>query len=107
MEQVITNLINNAIKYSPNADRVDITMTPSAHRLTVIIKDYGMGIPEELQESIFSRFFRAEGLDPHMSGLGLGLYITKEIIDRHNGEIRVISAPGKGSEFQFSIPNFA
>jgi PAS domain S-box-containing protein len=104
IEQVLNNLINNAVKYSPKSELVDIQVTQSSNDLTVMVKDYGIGISRESQEHIFSRFYRAEGLDPHMSGLGLGLYITKEIIDRHHGKIRVNSEPGKGSAFYFTIP---
>lgn len=104
MEQVLNNLINNAVKYSPASDRVDIEIIRSGNELKVMVKDGGIGIAAESQESIFSRFYRAEGLDPHMSGLGLGLYISKEIIDRHHGKIWVVSEPGKGSAFYFTIP---
>jgi len=104
MEQVLNNLITNAIKYSPAADKIDIELTQSGNEIMVTVRDYGIGIPKELEEKIFLRFFRAEGLDSHMSGLGLGLYITKEIIDRHNGKIWVNSEPGEGATFQFSLP---
>jgi PAS domain S-box-containing protein len=104
IEQVIINLLNNAIKYSPKADKVEVSVLRSEDELTVVIKDFGIGISAEQQQLIFSRFFRAEGLAPHMSGLGLGLYISKEIVDRHKGRIGVRSEPGKGSEFYFSIP---
>ncbi|HTE01309.1 MAG TPA: PAS domain S-box protein [Mucilaginibacter sp.] len=104
LEQVIINLLTNAIKYSPGAKQVHIDVTRSDKYISVKIKDFGIGIPEEQQEKIFSRFFRADGLAPYMSGLGLGLYISKEIIDRHKGEIGVKSESGKGSEFYFSIP---
>ncbi len=104
IEQVIINLLNNAIKYSPKADKVEVNVSRSEDEVIVIIKDSGIGITAEQQQQIFSRFFRAEGLAPHMSGLGLGLYISKEIVDRHKGRIGVRSEPGKGSEFYFSIP---
>jgi signal transduction histidine kinase len=104
MEQVIINLLNNAIKYSPGASEVKIDVAKNNEYITVKVKDFGIGISDEQQEQIFSRFFRADGLAPYMSGLGLGLYISKEIIDRHRGKIGVKSEPGKGSEFYFSIP---
>jgi PAS domain S-box-containing protein len=104
MEQVIINLLTNAIKYSPKARKVDVSVYKSDNDITVVIKDFGIGIPIEHQQQIFSRFFRAEGLAPYMSGLGLGLYISKEIIDRHKGRIGVRSEPDNGSEFYFSIP---
>ncbi|HEY4195292.1 MAG TPA: PAS domain S-box protein [Mucilaginibacter sp.] len=104
MEQVIINLLNNAIKYSPKADKVEVSVSKSEDEVIVTIKDFGIGITAEQQQQIFSRFFRAEGLAPHMSGIGLGLYISKEIVDRHKGDIGVRSKLGKGSEFYFSIP---
>ncbi|MDB5133565.1 MAG: domain S-box protein [Mucilaginibacter sp.] len=104
IEQVIINLITNAIKYSPKSDKVNIEVNKSGKYATVTIKDYGIGISNDQQEHIFTRFFRADGLASHMSGLGLGLYISKEIIDRHKGNIKVKSEIGSGSEFYFSIP---
>jgi PAS domain S-box-containing protein len=104
IEQVIINLLTNAVKYSPKANKVNIEVNKSDKYATVSIKDFGIGISSEQQEHVFARFFRADGLASHMSGLGLGLYISKEIIDRHKGNINVKSEAGKGSEFYFSIP---
>ncbi|MHA4807206.1 sensor histidine kinase [Flavitalea flava] len=104
LEQVLNNLIVNAIKYSPGSNLVNIELLPSGQEISVSVKDYGIGISKESQKNIFAKFFRAEDLDSHMSGLGLGLYITKEIIDRHKGKIWVDSEPGKGSVFYFCVP---
>lgn len=104
MEQVIINLLNNAIKYSPGAKQVEINLATAGQQVKVTVKDFGIGITAEQQKDIFSRFFRADGLAHHMSGLGLGLYISKEIIERHKGHIGVKSEFGKGSEFYFTIP---
>ena len=68
------------------------------------VKDFGIGIPEDKQNHIFSRFYRVEGLRPDMSGLGIGLYIVKEIIERHYGWLWVESEPDKGSTFWFTLP---
>jgi PAS domain S-box-containing protein len=103
IEQVITNLLSNAIKYSPNADLVTVNIAASAMEATVTVKDKGIGLDKEAQEKIFTKFYRAVEKS-NISGLGLGLYITKEIIDRHNGKIDVKSEPGNGAEFFFSIP---
>jgi len=103
IEQVIINLLNNAIKYSPNADKVHVKMEADDEKVVINIKDDGIGLGEEQQIKIFSRFYRAEGTKG-ISGLGLGLYLTKQIIDRHHGNIQVQSAPGKGSVFSFSLP---
>jgi signal transduction histidine kinase len=103
MEQVMINLLTNAIKYSPNANRVQISLKQADGEVTITIKDQGMGLTTDQQKQIFTRFYRAEG-NANIPGLGLGLYLTKEIIDRHHGKIGVYSLPEKGSEFYFSLP---
>jgi PAS domain S-box-containing protein len=103
LEQVVINLLTNAIKYSPKANKVYVGMKIEGALITVTIKDEGIGLKEEHLTKIFNRFYRAEGVG-NVSGLGIGLYLTKEIIDRHNGTILVNSEYGKGSEFLFSLP---
>lgn len=102
--QVLTNFISNAIKYSPDANKI-IIKTTNGNKLTVSIQDFGMGLTASEQKKVFERFNRAgqEGKGG-MPGLGLGLYISKEIVKRHNGEIWVESKKGKGSTFSFSLP---
>lgn len=104
IEQVIINLISNAIKYSPNASKVVISIFPSGNRACVTVEDFGIGINKEQQDRIFSRFYRVDELANHISGLGIGLYISREIINRHNGTLKVKSEYGKGSTFSFGIP---
>ncbi|MFC7526997.1 ATP-binding protein [Parapedobacter sp. GCM10030251] len=104
LEQVIINLLNNAIKYSPGADLINVSLSGDACQAIVRIQDFGMGIAPEQQERIFSRFYRAEGVDAHISGLGIGLYISNEIISRHKGRLTVESRIGKGSVFVVKIP---
>lgn len=103
IEQAIINIITNAIKYSPTADAVYISLGKTDSGVTVRVRDEGIGLTEQQKKQVFSRFFRADGLQ-NISGLGLGLYLTKEIIDRHNGTIGVKSTIGVGSEFYFTIP---
>ncbi len=103
IEQVMINLLSNAIKYSPGADKVYVTLDRDADYVQVKIKDEGIGLTISQQHKIFTRFYRAE-TPTNISGLGLGLYLTKEIIENHNGFINVNSEHGKGSEFYFSIP---
>ncbi len=103
IEQVITNLLTNAIKYSPGADKVEITVETSGQILKLAVKDTGLGLSKEQQKKIFTRFYRVEG-DAHVTGLGLGLYLSKEIMDRHKGGITVSSELGKGSEFVVWMP---
>jgi PAS domain S-box-containing protein len=103
IEQVIINLLSNAVKYSPKADKVYVTTSSRNGTVTVSIKDEGMGISSSQKNMIFTRFYRADG-PSNISGLGLGLYLTKEIIVRHQGSIDVNTEIGKGSDFYFSLP---
>jgi len=103
LEQVVINLLTNAIKYSPKANKVYVGIERKGDLVAVKIKDEGIGLKREHLIKIFNRFYRAEGVG-NVSGLGIGLYLSKEIIDRHNGTILVNSEYGKGSEFMFSLP---
>jgi len=103
IEQVIINLLNNAIKYSPNAQEVFVELQKKEDLAILTVRDKGIGLTTQQQKGIFKRFFRAEGV-AHIAGLGLGLYISKEIIDRHEGSFIVKSEIRVGSEFGFSIP---
>ncbi|MDB5222926.1 MAG: hypothetical protein JWN83_1593, partial [Chitinophagaceae bacterium] len=88
-----------------NADKIVVTIHEDKTNIQVGIKDFGMGIANENKSKIFDRFFRAHGKDGGMlSSLGLGLYISADIIKRHNGKIWVNSEIGKGSTFHFSLP---
>lgn len=104
LEQVLINLVNNAIKYSPDSPKIEINAINKGEEIVVSVKDYGMGISKDNQAYIFDQFYRIRVQDHHIAGLGLGLYITKEIIDRHGGKIWIDSEPGKGATFSFSIP---
>jgi signal transduction histidine kinase len=105
LKQVLTNLITNAIKYSPRAGRVIVSLTKRTNAVEVRVKDFGIGIPAEQQKKIFDRFFQVERpLGQIYPGLGLGLYITKEIIERHQGEIWLESKPGEGTTFTVRLP---
>ncbi|MDB5140554.1 MAG: multi-sensor signal transduction histidine kinase [Mucilaginibacter sp.] len=103
IEQVLINLLTNAVKYSPHANQVWVNLQPSENNVTVKVKDQGIGLTTEQQKHIFTRFYRAEGAF-NIAGLGLGLYLTREIVERHQGCIGVSSEAGKGSEFYFTIP---
>ena len=103
--QVISNLINNAIKYSPKGSYIILTCKISDGNVVVSVTDEGIGIKPKDQEKIFQRFYRAEeGESRNISGFGIGLYLSSEIIQRHKGKIWVKSAEDKGSTFYFSIP---
>ena len=103
IEQAFINLLNNAVKFSPNADRVLIRCELVADNLCVTIKDFGIGISRQHLDKLFDKFAQAER-DPRFQGLGLGLFISSEIIKRHGGCISVASEPGVGSEFTIQLP---
>lgn len=104
IEQVITNFISNAIKYSPRSDEIILESCIQSDEIKVSVTDTGIGIPAEKIPFVFDRFFRVEGASDKFSGLGLGLYISSEIISRHQGRIGLQSQQDKGSTFWFSLP---
>ncbi len=104
IEQVICNLLTNAIKYSPVNTEVLVSLEQLKSRhVKVMVTDYGIGIPEDKIEEVFDRFFRVEHTSQNFSGLGLGLYISSEIIKQHHGEIGAFSTLGQGSTFWFTV----
>jgi PAS domain S-box-containing protein len=103
IEQVLINFLSNAVKYSPDAAKIQVEVKMSEGQAIVSVKDFGIGIPPQYLDDIFNRYFRANP-DSSTGGLGLGLYISKEIIRRHGGDIRVESKEGEGSVFYFSLP---
>ncbi len=104
--QVIINLVNNAVKYSPENEQIEITMTPSGKdNIAVSIIDHGIGIEKQHQQKIFERFYRAGGeSEKNYAGFGIGLFIAAEIIEKHGGNITVESEKDKGSSFTFTLP---
>jgi signal transduction histidine kinase len=104
IEQVLTNLINNAIKYAPKSEEIKVHIERTDQFVKVSVIDEGPGIAPEKVPNIFDRYFRAENSGYHSSGLGIGLYICSEIIKKHQGEIGVNTELGKGSTFWFTLP---
>ncbi len=105
--QVVMNLITNAIKYSPQADRVHVTLTSSQDMVTISVQDDGVGIPKEHQQHIFEQFYRAHTTGTTtIQGLGMGLYISREIVERHKGKIWFESIEGQGSTFFVALPKY-
>jgi signal transduction histidine kinase len=103
--QVLTNLLTNAIKYSPQSDKVLISVTREQQRVVASVQDFGIGIAEAHHKHLFERFYRASDAEINTyPGLGIGLYISQEIIKRHHGEIWFESSKGAGSTFSFSLP---
>ena len=108
LAQVLTNLLENALKYSPLGGAVHVSLTHSGGDAIVTVEDSGIGIPKEEQAHLFERFFRARNAPVSgFGGLGLGLYICRDIIERHGGHIWMESELGRGSAFHVSLPVLA
>ena len=102
---VITNLISNAVKYSPKGKEIEVKCNLSGNQVTVSVKDEGMGIKPQDRERLFERYYRVQSNHTqNIAGFGIGLYLCAEIIERHQGKIGVESESGKGSVFYFSLP---
>ncbi|HEY0897280.1 MAG TPA: CHASE domain-containing protein, partial [Sphingobacteriaceae bacterium] len=104
LEQALTNFLVNAVKYSPGADLVRVNTLVTDRDVTIEVIDQGIGVPADYREFIFDRFYRVDSVSPIISGLGVGLYITSQIIRRHHGRVGLKSNPDKGSTFFFTIP---
>ncbi len=105
IELVLSNIIGNAISYTPEKGKVTISVKNDKINIKVIIEDTGIGIPEDQRERIFSKFFRADNaIKSETEGSGLGLFICKNIIEAHGGRIWFESKKGKGSTFFFALP---
>ncbi|WP_036678780.1 chemotaxis protein CheB [Daejeonella oryzae] len=104
IEQVIINFLSNAAKYSPGSDLIKIHVSSDDSVVKVEVRDFGIGISQDKIHYVFDRFFRVQESSAKFSGLGLGLYISAQIIERHGGKVGVNSEPGKGSTFWFTIP---
>lgn len=105
--QVITNLLTNAIKYSPENSPIIVSLQSSPNAVSMAVQDFGIGIPKNKQQRIFERFYRvnpAKHATGAFTSLGLGLYISSKIIRRHEGTITLESTPGKGSIFTIQLP---
>jgi PAS domain S-box-containing protein len=104
IEQVLINLLNNAIKYSPGSRKIVVKCEIENNNLVVSVEDLGVGIAEEHLKSLFNRFYRVDNSSARFQGLGLGLFIANEIVKRHGGSFWIESVPGKGSTFSFLLP---
>jgi PAS domain S-box-containing protein len=105
LRQVLVNLVDNAIKYSPKGGEVEIRVGTENGQCRIEVADHGLGIPSSERERIFEKFYR---LDPQLAGgvggSGLGLYICRELVERMNGQLHVDSEPGQGSRFTVALP---
>jgi len=105
LEQVLNNLVSNAIKYSPDGGTIEISGRASPDDVIVTVSDQGVGVPFEEQSRVFERFYRgARERHQRTPGAGLGLYLAKAIVQAHGGRMWVESNPGEGAAFSFSIP---
>jgi len=105
MKLVIANLIENAIKYTPAGGNIRVTISQKAEGLEVAVKDSGMGIMKDQQSRIFTKYFRgANAIKMETEGTGLGLFITKNIVETHGGKVWFASEEGKGTTFFFTVP---
>ena len=104
IHKVITVLVDNAIRYTPEGGKVEILGSENEHEIKLIVKDNGIGIEQKEQDQIFEEFYQIEDIMGHKDGFGLGLSIAKRIIKLHGGRIWVESIPKKGSTFFFTLP---
>lgn len=104
IEQVIVNFVNNAVKYAPLSKKIIVEIKKRERSIKISVQDFGEGIAYDKIPHLFERYYRVDATGLQYSGLGLGLYISAEIVERHGGKIGVNSEAGKGSTFWFSIP---
>jgi PAS domain S-box-containing protein len=104
IDQVLVNLVNNAIKYAPQSKEIVVNVEELSDRVKISVIDYGKGISKDKIPFLFDSYYQVDNGASSIQGLGLGLYISSEIIKKHNGEIGVESETGKGSTFWFTLP---
>ena len=104
MEQVVINLLTNAVKYSPGSDSIVVSLEQTATAIIISVKDSGLGIPHADLDKIWNRFYRVPDHKAKIKGLGIGLHLCKQIVDLHGGKIWAESDPGRGSTFFFKLP---
>src|SRR5262249_23122928 len=103
VKQVLYNLLSNAVKFTPDGGRIEVRVTREGEQVRIAVADTGIGIASEDQDKIFEEF-RQDGRERSREGTGLGLTLTRRIVELHGGTIRVESTPGKGSTFSFTLP---
>jgi PAS domain S-box-containing protein len=104
IEQVVNNFLTNAVKYSPGGEKVLVNATLQDENIIVSVQDFGIGIPKDHLDRLFERFYRVDNTAMRFDGLGLGLFISSEILKRHMGDFWIESEPDKGSTFYFRLP---
>jgi signal transduction histidine kinase len=105
LEQVVANLVQNALKYSPGGGVVTIVVEQQAAGVALTVSDQGIGIPAEALPRLFTPYYRAPNTAAaQIAGLGIGLFVVREIVERHGGAISVASVEGQGSTFTVRLP---
>jgi protein-histidine pros-kinase len=105
LEQVVTNLLSNAVKYSPAGGLVEVVVRAEEDRAVLDVVDRGIGVPEDERDWLFAPFSRTPtAVDTGIEGTGLGLYISRKIVEAHGGTIEVLETPGGGSTFRVTLP---
>ncbi|HMC23175.1 MAG TPA: ATP-binding protein, partial [Thermoanaerobaculia bacterium] len=105
LEQVLGNLLENAVKYSPDGSEIFVDVQEHGEQIVTSVCDRGIGIPNDELSQVFERFHRGRQVSStNYGGLGLGLYIARQIVERHGGAIWVESKEGSGTTFSFSLP---
>jgi signal transduction histidine kinase len=104
IDQVLINLVNNAVKYAPESMEIIVEAEEVGDMIKISVIDCGKGIEKELLPFLFDSYYQVQEVEKNIQGLGLGLYISAEIIKKHKGEIGVNSEIGKGSTFWFTLP---
>jgi signal transduction histidine kinase len=108
LTQVLANLLNNAVKYSPNGGEIVVSTRVEGSAAHVVVRDHGMGIPKEALQSVFERYGRVESVATrHIQGTGLGLPIVRQIMQLHGGTVWAESIVGEGSVFHLILPRGA
>ncbi|MDQ6661521.1 MAG: ATP-binding protein, partial [Chloroflexota bacterium] len=102
--QVVINLLTNAIKYSPQAEKVVVLLVTEEHSATVSVEDFGIGIATVHHDKVFEHYYQVTDQANNSSGLGIGLYISNEIMKQHRGRMWVESTEGVGTTFKFCLP---
>jgi signal transduction histidine kinase len=105
LEQVLQNLLSNAVKYSPDGGPITVQVERQGERVCIAVADQGIGIPQANLPRLFERFYRADNVDPYqISGMGIGLYVVRAIVELHGGEVAVASPEAGGSIFTVHLP---
>jgi signal transduction histidine kinase len=101
----VDNLLQNAVKFSPGSPQIEVTGGRVNGRVTLVVRDHGLGIPEGARRRLFEKFFRVnDPLIQNIAGTGIGLYIVRQVVEGHGGKVTVDSQPGHGSSFRIDLP---